>query len=304
MTYTTAENTNNPIGLFATVAVWDGDALTVHDTTQWPHSVRDSLAATFGIDPAGVRVLAPFVGGAFGAGLRAWPHVPLAALAARVTKRPVKLVLTRAQMFTSIGHRPNTIQQLSLGANRDGQLTAIEHVSTSSIGMSDELINPITYGTTDAYACPNVSTHASQIRQSIPDAGLVACTRGSRGLVRPGVGHRRALVRAGHRSDRAASKKSRARASGKWPAVVEQCAARVLSTGCRALRLVGAQSKASLDAERQTARRIRHGTSGIDRVSAPMQSHRIDTARWNGLRPQRRDRYRMRHLHRDDDARR
>ena len=129
------------------MAVWDGDALTVHDTTQNPHGVRDTLAAAFGIDPAGVRVLVPFVGGAFGAGLRVWPHVPLAALAARITKRPVKLVLTRAQMFTSVGHRPNTIQQLSIGASRDGQLTAIEHVSRSSIGMEDELINLITYGT-------------------------------------------------------------------------------------------------------------------------------------------------------------
>jgi CO/xanthine dehydrogenase Mo-binding subunit len=170
-TYTTASNTNNPIGLFATVAVWDGDALTVHDTTQFPHAARDSLAAAFGIDPAGVRVLVPFVGGGFGAGLRAWPHVTLAALAARVTKRPVKLVLTRAQMFSSVGHRPNTIQQLALGASRDGQLTAIEHVSTSSIGMADELINLITHGTASAYACPNVSTRATQIRQSIPIPG-------------------------------------------------------------------------------------------------------------------------------------
>jgi xanthine dehydrogenase YagR molybdenum-binding subunit len=171
MTYTTAENTNNPIGLFATVAVWDGDALTVHDTTQWPHNVRDSLAATFGVDPGGIRVLAPFVGGAFGAGLRVWPHVPLAALAARVTKRPVKLVLTRAQMFTAVGHRPTSMQQLSLGASRDGQLTAIEHVSTSSIGMSDEMINLITHDTPNAYACPNISTRATQIRQSIPTPG-------------------------------------------------------------------------------------------------------------------------------------
>jgi xanthine dehydrogenase YagR molybdenum-binding subunit len=170
-TYTTAENTNNPIGLFATVAVWDGDALTVHDTTQYPHAVRDSLAAAFGIDPVGVRVLVPFVGGAFGAGLRVWPHVMLAALAARVTKRPVKLALTRAQMFTSVGHRPNTIQQLSIGANRDGQLTAVEHVSRSSIGMADELINLITYGTPNAYACPNVSTRATQVRLSIPTPG-------------------------------------------------------------------------------------------------------------------------------------
>ena len=83
----------------------------------------------------------------------------------------MKLVLTRAQMFTSVGHRPNTIQQVSIGASRDGQLTAIEHVSTSSIGMEDELINLITYGTPHAYACPNVSTRATQIRQSIPMPG-------------------------------------------------------------------------------------------------------------------------------------
>ena len=170
-TYTTAENTNNPIGLFATVAVWDGDALTLHDTTQNPHGARDTLAATFGIDPAGVRVLVPFVGGGFGAGLRVWPHVPLTALAARITKRPVKLVLTRAQMFTSIGHRPNTIQHLSIGASSDGQLAVIKHLSRSSIGMEGELINLVTHGTPTAYACPNVSTRATQIRQSIPIPG-------------------------------------------------------------------------------------------------------------------------------------
>jgi xanthine dehydrogenase YagR molybdenum-binding subunit len=170
-TYTTAENTNNPIGLFATVAVWDGNALTVHDTTQWTQHVRGVLAAAFGIDARDVRVLAPFVGGAFGAGLRAWPHVSLAALAARVTQRPVKLVLTRAQMFTSIGHRPGSVQQLSVGASREGQLAAIEHVSTSSLGMSDEMINLITTGTIDAYACPNLSTRATQVRRSIPTPG-------------------------------------------------------------------------------------------------------------------------------------
>jgi xanthine dehydrogenase YagR molybdenum-binding subunit len=170
-TYTTAENTNNPIGLFATVAVWNGDALTVHDTTQNPHGARDALAGTFGIDPAGVRVLVPFVGGGFGAGLRVWPHVPLAALAARITKRPVKVVLTRAQMFTSVGHRPNTIQQLSIAASRDGQFAAIEHGSRSSIAMEGELINLVTQGTPTAYACPNVSTRATQIRQSIPIPG-------------------------------------------------------------------------------------------------------------------------------------
>ena len=302
-TYTTAENTNNPIGLFATVAVWDGDALTVHDTTQYPHGVRDSLAAAFGIDPAGVRVLVPFVGGAFGAGLRVWPHVTLAALAARVTKRPVKLVLTRAQMFTSVGHRPNTIQQLSLGASRDGQLTAIEHVSTSSIGMADELINLITYGTPHAYACPNVSTRATQIRQSIPIPGWMRAPGEAEGSF--------AL-------ESAIDELSYALGIDPIELRVKNHAHVHPDTG------LPWSSNALLDCYRQGAerfgwsarnpeprsmrngratRRIRHGTRGTGGVSAPMQSHRIDTARWNGLRAQRRDRYRAGPLHRDDDAR-
>jgi CO/xanthine dehydrogenase Mo-binding subunit len=181
-TYVTAENTHNPIGLFATVAAWDGDALTVHDTTQWPHGVRDSLAAAFGVDPAGIRVWAPFIGGAFGAGLRVWPHVTLAALAARVAKRPVKLVLTRAQMFTSLGHRPGSVQQLAIGATREGQLLAIDHEATSPIGMADDLFNPITPATAESYACPNVSTRATQVRMNIPPPSWMRAPGHAEGL--------------------------------------------------------------------------------------------------------------------------
>ena len=302
-TYTTAANTNNPIGLFATVAAWDGDALTVHDTTQYPHAVRDSLAAAFGIDPAGVRVLVPFVGGAFGAGLRVWPHVPLAALAARITKRPVKLVLTRAQMFTSIGHRPNTTQQLSIGASRDGQLTAIEHLSRSSIGMVDELINLIPNGTPAAYACPNVSTRATQIRQSIPIPGWMRAPGEAEGSF--------AL-------ESAIDELSYALGIDPIELRVKNHAHVHPDSG------LPWSSNALLDCYRQGAERfgwsarnpeprsmrhegqlvgIRHGARGAGRIPAPVQSHRIDTPRWNGLRPQRRDRYRTGPLHRDDDAR-
>ena len=105
-TYTTPDETNNPMGLFATVAAWDGDSLTVHDSTQWPGSVRATLAAAFAVPERGIRVLAPFVGGGFGAGLRVWPHVVLTVLAARTAGRPVKLVLTRPQMFTGVGTGP------------------------------------------------------------------------------------------------------------------------------------------------------------------------------------------------------
>ncbi|HEX9519868.1 MAG TPA: xanthine dehydrogenase family protein molybdopterin-binding subunit [Streptosporangiaceae bacterium] len=167
-TYTTPDETNNPMGLFATVASWDGDSLTVHDSTQWPYSVRATLAATFGVPESRVRVLAPFVGGGFGAGLRVWPHVVLTVLAARTTGRPVKLVLTRPEMFTGIGHRTRTVQHIRLGADRSGQLTALEHEAKSSIAVEDDNYEPVAADSATAYACPNVDTRDLQARLNIP----------------------------------------------------------------------------------------------------------------------------------------
>ena len=167
-TYTTPDETNNPMGLFATVASWDGDSLTVHDSTQWPYSVRATLAATFGVPESRVRVLSPFVGGGFGAGLRVWPHVVLTVLAARTTGRPVKLVLTRPEMFTGIGHRTRTVQHIRLGADRSGQLTALEHEAKSSIAVEDDNYEPVAADSATAYACPNVDTRDLQARLNIP----------------------------------------------------------------------------------------------------------------------------------------
>jgi xanthine dehydrogenase YagR molybdenum-binding subunit len=167
-TFTIAAETNNPLGLFATVARWEAGGLTVHDSSQWPVNVRRSLAAIFGVPEPSVRVLVPYLGGGFGAGLRAWPHVILAVLAARVVDRPVKLVLTRPQMFTSVGHRPQTVQRLRLGARRDGRLVAIDHEGTSTLGAQDANVEPITMVTGTAYACPNVATHDRQVRLNIP----------------------------------------------------------------------------------------------------------------------------------------
>jgi xanthine dehydrogenase YagR molybdenum-binding subunit len=168
-TYTTPDETNNPMGLFATVAVWDGDSLTVHDSTQWPDGVRATLAAAFGIPQSGIRVLTPFVGGGFGAGIRVWPHVVLAALAARTAGRPVKLVLTRPQMFTGIGHRTRTVQHIRLGADRSGHLTALDHEAKGSIAVEDETYEPVAADSATAYACPNVDTRDLQARLNIPD---------------------------------------------------------------------------------------------------------------------------------------
>src|SRR6185312_363774 len=101
--YTTPAQTNNPLGPFATVAAWDGDQLTLYDATQYTQNIAKSAARVLGLPAEAVQVHAPFVGGGFGAGLRAWPHTWRAAIAARVVGRPVKLVLTRAEMFTAVG---------------------------------------------------------------------------------------------------------------------------------------------------------------------------------------------------------
>ncbi len=167
--FTTAAVTNNPMGLFATVARWDGHQLTVHDSSQDPMSTRRALATVFDLPETDVRVLVPYLGGGFGAGLRAWPHVILTALASRVVGRPVKLVLTRPQMFTSVGHRPETLQRVRIGATRDGRLVAVDHEGTSTIGALDEGgVEPVTLVTGNAYSCPNVATHDRRARLNIP----------------------------------------------------------------------------------------------------------------------------------------
>jgi CO/xanthine dehydrogenase Mo-binding subunit len=170
-TYTTPDNTNNPLGLFATVAAWDGNTVTVHDTTQWTSNARATIAAVFNLPETSVRVLAPYVGGGFGSGLRVWPHVILAVLASRVVGRPVKVVLTRPEMFTGVGHRPSTVQRIKIGATRDGDLLAVEHESTQSLAMEDENTEPVTAASTAGYAVPNVSTHDRQKRLNIPPPG-------------------------------------------------------------------------------------------------------------------------------------
>jgi CO/xanthine dehydrogenase Mo-binding subunit len=167
--FTTAAVTPNPMGLFATVARWDGDLLTVHDASQDPMLVRRTLATVFDLPETDVRVLVPYLGGGFGAGLRVWTHVILTALAARVVGRPVKLVLTRPQMFTSLGHRPESLQRVRLGATRDGRLVAVEHEGTSTLGaLDDGGVEPVAGVTANSYSCPNVATHDRRVRVHIP----------------------------------------------------------------------------------------------------------------------------------------
>jgi CO/xanthine dehydrogenase Mo-binding subunit len=167
-TYVTGDNTNNPMGLLTTVARWEGNTLLVNNSTQWASLEQTSLAAVFGLPEESVNVSAPYVGGGFGAGLRLWPHVVLAALAARKSGRPVKLVLTRPQMFWSAGHRPKGRQRIRIGATRDGDLVALDHEALTAAAIDDDNFEPTAAVSATNYACPNVSTRDVQARLNIP----------------------------------------------------------------------------------------------------------------------------------------
>jgi Aerobic-type carbon monoxide dehydrogenase, large subunit CoxL/CutL homologs len=97
--YTTPMENHNPMETHSTIAVWEGDELTVYDSTQYVIGDRDTVAKTLGHPPEKVRLVSYFIGGGFGCKGSVWSHVPLAAMAAREIGKPVKLVLTRRQMF-------------------------------------------------------------------------------------------------------------------------------------------------------------------------------------------------------------
>ncbi len=161
-TYTTPVEHHNPMEPHATVASWDGDRLTVWTTTQGVSNARDSLARLFGIAPGDVTVLSPYLGGGFGSKGNTWPPATLAAMAAREVGRPVKLALSRRQMYTSNGYRPRTMQRVRLAAQADGALVSVRHdgISQSSPEELGEFTEPVALATERLYACPNVAvTH-------------------------------------------------------------------------------------------------------------------------------------------------
>ena len=137
-TYSTPTETHNPMETHATIASWDApDRLTIYDATQYVKGAQGIVAQAFGLPRDNVHVICPFVGGAFGSKGPVWTHTILAAMAAKVVNRPVRVELTRQQMFSGTGHRTPTFQTIALAATRDGNLQAIRHHSemvTSPVG--------------------------------------------------------------------------------------------------------------------------------------------------------------------------
>ena len=157
-TYTTPYEHNNPLEPHSTVAIWARDELTLYDSTQGGFLVRAAIAGLFGLDPQRVRVISPHVGGGFGA-KTPHAHLVLTVMAAKlVASRPVKLALTRHQMFSLVGYRTPTIQRLRLGADTEGHLTAISHDVIVQTAKFKEFAEQAAIPTRMMYACPNRRT--------------------------------------------------------------------------------------------------------------------------------------------------
>src|SRR5438067_1015981 len=140
-TYTTSDRHHNQMEPHATLAVWDADGtLTLYETTQHIFGTKELVSIVLGRPAEKINVVSQFLGGGFGGKAYVWPHTLLAALAAKVLNRPVRVQLSRAQMYSMVGHQPATIQTIALGAGQNGKLTGIHHDSISPTPVFDNYI--------------------------------------------------------------------------------------------------------------------------------------------------------------------
>jgi xanthine dehydrogenase YagR molybdenum-binding subunit len=147
---------HNPMEPFATTVVWSDDGkLTIYEKTQGPQNNQNYVCRVFGLADGDVRVLSPYVGGAFGSGLRPQYQLFLAVMAARELKRSVRVTLTRQQMFT-LGHRPQTLQRVALGAAANGKLQALIHEAIGETSHYEDYSETVVNWSGALYPCQNV----------------------------------------------------------------------------------------------------------------------------------------------------
>jgi xanthine dehydrogenase YagR molybdenum-binding subunit len=170
-TYETPFQHHNAIEPNSSMAVWDGDVMTVYSASQLAMDSRAVIASTLKLPPEKVRVLCKFVGGGFGGKLSTEPDAILSALAARQLGRPVKTALLRQQTFVNACHRTETIQRVRLGADRDGRLLAMAHEALEHTGSFDEFTEQTTEFARNLYAAPNRLTTHRLVKLDLPMPG-------------------------------------------------------------------------------------------------------------------------------------
>jgi xanthine dehydrogenase YagR molybdenum-binding subunit len=166
---------HNPMELYAATVIYEANGkLTVYDKTQGVQNVQHYLCGVFGMKPEDVRVMSPFVGGAFGVGLRPQFEVVLAVLAARALRRSVRVVLTRPQMY-GLGYRPAMIQRIELGANTGGTLDAIMHDAITVTSQYEEYFRQETGWSGLLYKCANAKYAHRLARLDLPTSCDMRC---------------------------------------------------------------------------------------------------------------------------------
>ncbi|TPI47538.1 xanthine dehydrogenase family protein molybdopterin-binding subunit [Mesorhizobium sp. B2-9-1] len=146
------------------IARWEGDELTIWEPSQWLDGMARTYAEWFSVPFENVRLVSPYVGGGFGSKAVALAHSAVAAAAARMLDRPVKLVLTRPQNFTSYGGRAATRQTVAIGADRDGKIQSIVHRGVNETAVDGTWVEPLGSVTSIMYATPNFSSKQNVVR--------------------------------------------------------------------------------------------------------------------------------------------
>ncbi|MEO8334765.1 MAG: xanthine dehydrogenase family protein molybdopterin-binding subunit [bacterium] len=166
-TYVTPTEVHNPIELHATVATWEGDKVTLYETSQAILNHRDVLSQMLGVPQENVRVITHFLGSGFGGKLWPWSHSILAAGIAREVGAPVKFVISRQSMFETVGHRPRTEQRFRLGAGRDGKLVSIQQDYLNATSVLDDYKETCGESTPFMYSVPNLRVASALARKNI-----------------------------------------------------------------------------------------------------------------------------------------
>ena len=167
--YQTAVNNHHPMEPHAVVCWWDGDKAVVHTSTQAIFGTGAIIAHAFGMPLADIRVVARFLGGGFGCkGQLWWPWMLWAMQAAKITGQPVRLELTRSELFTLVGRRQETVQDLALGFDADGRLAGIEHHVLAQTSTHADYSDSTAVYTRWLYACPNLTTTHRLVRTNEP----------------------------------------------------------------------------------------------------------------------------------------
>ncbi len=153
--YDTPIEHHQPMEPHATIAFWEGEKVTLYNGSQIVNGAQNAAASTLNLKPENVRIVTPHIGGGFGSKGGQWANLILAAVAAKVVNRPVKLALTRQQMFNSVGLRQRNRQKIRLAATKDGKLTALAHETTTHCAINGEFVEPCGDCSKVMYDVPN-----------------------------------------------------------------------------------------------------------------------------------------------------